>query len=298
MAGDTLIFETFDGLQLVMPGDVFTYEALPGNFGAPPTNFITRAGYKQHGVTEIDYILAPRDFDIEFWRAPACDRQTYWQNRHDVLAYFRPNRNGQMTFTVQQPDGTQRALMVRATPGPQYAGESNNNNWNIRERLSFTAFDPIWFNPVITTTAVVSTTSSDLVFPITFPIRFGASGLLFIQAITYGGTWPSYPTLLLTGPYTSAIVTNLTTGVSIFFTVPILAGETRTLDLTPGAQSLVNQDGDDAFGDLGPLSNLVNFNLRPDPEVAGGAQTIQAILYDGTIASGFTISYYDKYFGI
>lgn len=297
MQGDTLTFETADGLQLIMPSEVYSYEIFPGNFGIPPTNFITRQGYKQHGVTEIDYILGVRNFDIEFWRAPACSRSEYWQNRSEVIEFFRPNRGGQLTFSVNQADGTRRALKCRAAPGIQFS-ESRENDWNIREQLSFTAFDPIWFDPTENVLAVSSSISNDLVFPITFPIQFGASGVQFVQAVTYAGTWPSFPTLTLTGPYTSAIIINQVTGYTIYFTVPILDGETRTLDLTPGAQSLVDQNGDDAFGDLGPLSNLVNFNLRPDPEAAGGTQTIQAILYGATGASGFTLSYFDRYIGI
>ena len=122
--------------------------------------------------------------------------------------------------------------------------------------------------------------------------------MLFTTSITYTGTWKSYPTLTLTGPYTNAVISNLTTGVSIFLSVAIAAGESRILDLTPGSQSLVDGNGDDAFGDLGPTSNLVDFNLRPDPEVSGGIQTIQAILYGASGAAGFTISYYDRFIGI
>jgi hypothetical protein len=298
MATENLIFETADGLQLVMSNDVFAYEMLPANFGAPPTNFITKQGYKQNGVTEVDYILGQRDFELEFWRAPACDRATYWANRADILEYFRPNRNGQMTFTVLQADGTQRSLKVRATPGPVFNTQSDNH-WNIRESIPFAAFDPLWFNPAANIISVVSSVSNELVFPITFPIIFGASGTLFVQSITYLGTWASYPTLKLDGPYTSAVITNLTTGFSIYFTVAISAGQSRTLDLTPGAQTLVDENGDDAFGDLGPISNLVDFNIRPDPEVPGGVQTIQAIFYGGTVGiSAFTLTYFDRFFGI
>jgi len=297
MASETLSLETADGLSLVLSESVFSYETFPGNFGAPPINYITRSGYKQHGSTEVDYLLQPRDFEIEFWRAAACDRTEYWRNRAELLEILRPNRNGQLTFSVNRVDGSQRSLRVRATPGLQFNAQ-RTNDWNIRESISFTAFDPVWFNPTINSLAVASAISNDLVFPITFPIQFGASGRLFTQSITYPGTWPSYPTLTVTGPYSSATITNLTTGVTIYLTVPILAGETRTLDLTPGSQSLIDQDGDDAFGNLGPTSNLVNFNIRPDPEVSGGIQTIQAVLYGASGASGFTLEYYDKYFGI
>lgn len=294
---ETISFETHDGNVLVLPNSIYVYETFPGNFGAPPTNFITRSGYKQNGSTEIDYLLGEREFELEFWRADACSRVEYWQNRAALLEYFRPNRGGAMTMTVTRPDSTQRSLTVRATPGFVYEA-MRSNDWNVRERISFRAFDPIWFDPTINSISIVSSISNDLVFPITFPIQFGASGLLFTQAITYTGTWKSFPTLTLTGPYTSVTISNLTTGVSIFLTVPILTGESRILDLTPGSQSLIDGNGDDAFSNLGPTSNLVDFNLRPDPEVSGGIQTIQAVLYGASGAAGFSISYYNRYIGI
>lgn len=298
MANETLSFETADGLSLILSNDVFVYETFPGNFGAPPTNFVLRSGYKQDGATEIAYFLQQRDFEIDFWRQDACDRTTYWENRAALLEIFRPNRGGQLTFAVNREDGSRRALKVRAQPGPAFTSQ-RTNNFNVRETLAFTAFDPVWFDPTQNALSVSSAVSNDLVFPITFPIQFGASGVLFTQSITYTGTWKTFPTLKFTGPYTSVTVVNEATGYQIFMTVPIAAGETRTLDLTPGNQSLVNQDGNDAFGDLGPLSNLVNFAILPDPEVAGGTQTIQATFYGGLGgSSAFEIDYYDKYIGI
>ena len=297
MASETLSFETADGLSLIIDGTVFAYETFPGDFGAPPINYITRSGYKQHGSTEIDYLLQSRTFDIDFFRAAACDRTTYWQNRAALLEIFRPNRGGQMTFRVNRVDGSARALKVRATPGLRF-GSQRTNDFNVRETVNFTAFDPVWFDPTRNSLTVAATTSNDLVFPITFPIQFGASGTLYIQSLTYAGTWATYPTLILTGPYTNAVISNITTGFSIYMTIAIAAGETRTIDLTPGSQSIVDQNGNDAFSDLGPISNLVNFNILPDPEIAGGVQTIQATLYGASGASGFSLQYYNRYIGI
>lgn len=298
MSKDYLEFRTFDDQAFIMPSEIFGYEVFPGNFGAPPTDFTLRRGYKQDGQTEVEFTLSPRQFDVAFWRAPACDRQTYWANRLALLEFFRPNRNGPMRFTVIQPDGTKRALTVRADPGPVYAAQQDNN-WNIRETISFTAFDPIWYGPDATALVLTGSNPTDLIFPITFPIKFGASGLLFATSITYVGTWKSYPTIILTGPYTTATITNVTTGISVFMTFPIAAGETRTLDLTPGAQTIVDGSGNDAFDELGPLSNLINFNLRPDPEVSGGVNVINVTLNGGLLGtSHVTFSYRERYFGI
>lgn len=295
---DTLTFTTFDGNSFTMDATIFAYEVFPGPLGAPPTQFATRQGYKQHGVTEIDYTLQPRDFDLEFWRAPACDRLTYWSNRAELLDFLRPNRNGPMVFTITREDHTQRSLHIRATPGAQFPGQQAND-WNIRETLSFTAFDPIWYDPAVTTYTPASSSPTQLVFPITFPIQFGAGGLQFLQAVTYGGSWKSYPTLTLSGPYTAVTIENSVIDAAVFLTVSILAGEQRIITLTPGQQTVVDGLGANKFGDLGPLSDLVNFALMPDPEAPGGVQTVSIIMIGGSAGvSSASFSYQNRYFGI
>lgn len=299
MQGDILSFTTADGDVLTMPDGVFSFESY-GMFGAPPTNFQTRQGYKQHGVTEIDYTLSPREISLDFWRARACDRQTYWNNRKEVLDFFRPNRQGPMVFTLTQANGTQRSLTVRANPGPQFPSDlKSDNSWNLRESLSFTAFDPIWYNPSATTLVVGSATDTDLVFPITFAIKFGVSGLLFPAAITYQGTWKTYPKITLTGPYDHVVIQNNVLDASIALIVPIVTGETRVIDLTPGAQSIVDGAGVSRFDELGSLSDLVNFAIMPDPEAPNGVQTLTVNMFQGVAGvSAATIQYNDRYFGI
>ncbi len=298
--GDLISLETADGQFLYFPDEIMRLPVY-GSFGMPPTDFITRRGYKQDGVTEIDYTLSPRALTVELWRAPACDRDTYWLNRAEFIDFLRPNRGGPITFTLRRPDSTSRSIIVRANPGLEFPPQSvDENNWDIREQIEFIAFDPIWFNTSATNLSIAGATDSNLVFPITFPILFGTAGLLFSSGnIAYAGNWKSYPTLTLTGPYSVATLTNLTTNVQIFMTVPLIAAEQRIIDLTPGSQSIVDGFGVSHFGDLGPLSNLVDFNLRPDPEVAGGVNIIQAALIDGAMGvSAFSMSYYNRYLGI
>lgn len=297
--GDVVRLETFDGNSLVFNDGVFTLLDY-GNLGAPPTNFITRRGYKQHGVTEIDYLLEARDIPLEVHRAAACDRQTYWDNRSELLNFLRPNRNGPLTLTIRTPNGDLRSIIVRANPGFTFPPvQQQNNNFDIREALEFIAFNPILFDDTATELAFTSAQQLNLVFPITFPISFGTAFTQFASGvITYVGSWVEYPIITLTGPYDSAVITNETAGVSVFMSVPILLGEIRVLDLTPGAQSIVDGSGNNKFSDLGPMSNLVNFNFRPDPEVPGGQQTITVTMPGGSSDSGASLSYRNRYFGI
>lgn len=297
--GDVLQILTHDGNELVFLSDDVRLLAY-GNFGAPPTSYITRRGYRQNGATEIDFLLQSRTISVELWHSPACDRQTYWNIRKELHDFLRPNRNGAMTFTLQTPNGNQRSIVVRADPGLTFPSQSGNNNWNVQEPLDFIAYDPLFFDAVQSVTALSSTTQTQLIFPITFPITFGTSDVfLSTGAFTYLGTWRSYPIITITGPYTRANIQHVEKGVNISLSVAIGAGESRIIDLTPGAQSITDANGNNKFSDLGAGSDLVDFAIYPDPEVAGGVQTITVQLVNGTPSvSTATLKYYARYFGL
>lgn len=297
--GDVLHIETFDGNELFFTDNDVKLIAY-GNLGAPPTNFITRQGYKQNGMTEVDFLLQPRNITVELWRSGDCDRQTYWDNRKALHDFLRPNRNGPLTFTLRTPNGDLRSIVVRADPGMTFPPQPNNNSWALQEQFDFIAFDPLFFNSAQTELVLAVDSQLELVFPITFPITFGTSSeFLSTGTISYGGTWKSYPTITLDGPYTRAVITNVTTGITIFMSVAILAGEQRIISLVPGEQSITDANGVNKFSDLGVGSNLIDFALFPDPEVSNGDQEITIQLVDGVNGvSGATLSYYERYFAL
>lgn len=297
-AGDLHTIRTFDGEQLVIPDEDNRFLLYIG-YGAPPINYITQRGYKQHGETKLDYLLDPRILTIEFWKKPACDRVTYWQNRAALHDLLRPNRGGSLELTLTIPDGSQRSILLDPTPGAVFnTSQQEDNNWEIDEVLDFIAFNPVWYNPSITVTAVAQDTDQELVFPITFPIMFGPGGVTYSTTITYVGNWQTYPIMTITGPYTSLTLTNTVTGAVITLEVPIGVSQSRILDLTPGAISIVDENGVSAFGDLGEDSNLVDFTIEPHPIAPNGNNEIRAMIVGATPDTTFTIKYQDRWYAI
>lgn len=299
MTGDILYFQTFDGNEIFFPDDevkILTW----GNAGAPPVNFITRKGYLQHGSSEVGYLLEPRTISVELWHSPACTRQQYWDNRLALHEFLRHNRGGPFQYVLRQPNGNKRALTVRANPGLQFpAPEISDNNWSIDETIDLIAFDPIWFNPDLNRLYLSGAVNQQLIFPITFPIFFGSSHVLAYATITYTGTWITYPTLTVIGPYTAVAIKNVQADATIYLTVPIGAADRRIITLTPGAQTVTDGFGVNKFGDLGDSSNLVGFGLLPDPLAPGGQQLIVADFTGGAAASSaLQIDYLDRYFAI
>lgn len=295
--GDLFALTTFDGKTQFLPqGDLH----LPayGNFGAPPTQWITARGYRQHGATFRDYLLEPRTITLELYQRGGCDRQAYWDSRAKLLDLLRPNRGGPLTFTVRTPNGAKRSLFVRPDPGLQLPpSPPEQNDWSVREAVDFVAFDPIWFDPTPVSETSAGVVANHLVFPATFPIQFGLFGLRFAFGQNYRGTWASWPTFVIEGPYNLATFINHVTGARFQLMLPIADGDTRTIDLTPGEQRIVDGAGTTRFGELAPDSNIVDFSLQP-PGVAAPAQQIDVILSGASPSSRVTLSYYERYYGI
>lgn len=299
--GELHMLATADGKTMVFaPEDNEVQFLVYGNYGAPPTNYLTRRGYRQDGETELYYLLAPRRISVQIHRAPGCDRKTYWQNRNDFHEILRPNRNGPLVLTLRRQGNVKRSIVVRADPGMVFPAQSHDeNNWDLTETVDFVAFNPIWYDPEVVSVSTVGSIDSNLVFPITFPIKFGISQAIFAVSITYQGTWKVYPTITLNGPFTSAVINNLTTGVSLYIYANVLVGDKRVITLTPGALSIVDAVGNNKFSDLGPASNLVDFNLRPSPEAAGGVNSLQALFANATLGqTAFSLTYNNQYFAI
>lgn len=297
--GDVIHIQTADGNELFFTDEDVKLLAY-GNLGAPPTNFITRKGYKQNGVTEVDYLLQPRNITVELWKAETADRQEYWDNRKELHDFLRPNRNGPLTFTIRTPNENLRSIVVRADPGMVFPPQANLNDWYLRETFDFIAFDPTFFNSAEAVLALSAATQLQLIFPITFPITFGTSDeFLSTGVIDYAGTWKSYPIITLTGPYTRAVITNQQTGVTIFMSVAIGQGEQRIINLTPGSQSITDADGNNKFSDLGIGTNMIDFALLPDPEVPDGEQEITIQLVNGVAGqSAASLTYYERFFAL
>lgn len=301
---DVQSFTTFDGEELILANNAgdSLFAISWGNYGMPPVEYLIRRGYKQDGSTVVDYTVNDRSILMTFYQKTACTRQQYWQYRAALIDFFRPNRGGALTLTVREAGGNKRALKIYAAPGFVFAPTApDESGFVIEEAITFVAYNPIWYDPSSAIAVLTGIAASQLVFPATFPIVFSPDGTTYSTTINYVGNWNSYPIITLNGPYNSATIRNVSTGVSVILFVAIGAGQQRIIDFTPGSQSIVDENGADQFGDLSPSPNsdLVDFNIRPHPAVSNGANTIEVTLVGGVIGtSAVTIAYNAQYVGI
>lgn len=289
-------------LYMIAPdGEIFEFakdnslEAY-ANFGTAAFNFVTSKAYRQDGSSFIDAFAEERLITIDY-REICETRQQWWDRRRELQAYFRPNRGGVFQFVVQQPDRI-FSLRVIPDPGMEFAG-SDVTSLTIQETVRLRAFDPFWIAGDVDPTVFESITAEDLIFPITFPITFGAAGTRYSTGnLEYAGTAKTYPVLTITGPYAVVTLTVLPQNKSIRLSVEIPEGETRIIDPNPSNPSIVDLDGVSHFNELDLTSDpLQEFVILPEPP--GNNQSIQAVFIGGTGGvTSVAVQFETKYVGI
>lgn len=304
---EVISLETVDGQKLPLKGAWLDYGF--AGFGAAPIQWQTQTGYKRNGARVIDYRLIERRLNVIVGESETNgQRFEYWNARSQLLDFLRPNRGdfNELTMTLSRLDID--GLPVKRSIHCVYAGgaemedfDVDANQFRVNVALEFIAYDPLFFNPVTADLDLVATTQTDLIFPITFPIIFGASGNLFDTGdLAYPGSWRAYPTITITGPYSSAVLTDYGTGATITLGVAIGAGETRIVRLSENSFEITDGNGNNAFDELSAGSNLIDFYIPPTGQViAGGTQRITVNLIGGSVSqSAVNIEYSDTYFGI
>lgn len=292
--------------------------------GMPPIDYITQQGPLQHGETVIDYRLQKRVLQY-VTRRKACNRYIYWENRFNMMDILRPNRQTTTTITpghlrkiIPGRDNVLHQQIVRQIDvfiesGPVFSPRSldDYDEFGITEALRFVAPDPTFYDPTPVTMSWSLTALNHLVFPVTLLPYSGApidSGLDMIfgsnligddATVTYLGTWPSYPTIVFTGPLSGPIIQNLTTGKKIQLLYDISGGETVTIQLPYGNKTVTNQEGVNLSGTVTDNSDLADFAIEPTPMAPNGLNTVRVIGGGAIVGvTAISLSFYTRFIGV
>ena len=272
-----------------------------GGRGAPAVEYQTVRGYRQASETVVDWTLQPRSISVLIsWALTA----TLLAARA-VTAVMRRTRAAAPAHV-----GRTGAARHQAHPDSTPVFEDDFNWEMFEERLAFICYDPVFYDPFEQVVTFTSQAMTELVFPVAFPVQFGDSRRLGDEVtVSYEGDWPAYPRIDVTGPYTTLAIVNRTTGARVKLGQPVVAGETRHIDLAPGKQRIVDGAGTNRFHELVlPDSDLVAFNLRPaglplgdSPHegVPGGANVLR-VEAAGQVAgqTEVTITYQPRYLSV
>jgi len=271
----------------------------PSNAGLPPIKWITDNPFQIEGVVERGYKIQERTITLEV-RFSTASRERYYEAREVLLNKLRPNRLSDTTplqYTFIRADDTRRAIYGRAlSPQFQRTNPDISDEHGFTETIIIECFDPIFFDPKQVSSAFgLFAADTDLSLPASFPLSFGGIGNATID-LTYAGTWYSYPTLVVSGQCENWRLTNLATGKVVIFNKPMTANEVVTLNLSK--RTLVNNFGENLWGYLSPVSNIVSFKIEPDAVVPNGTQTLQFLANAGADALTAQLQYYTRYAGI
>jgi hypothetical protein len=297
---ETMIYKSGDGRVYplhVPPQRVVMQEE---GFGMPPIEYVTDRAPFQHGDSLRSFYLAPRTIQLVILHN-FCSRAEYWVGRNNLLNVLRPIMHpeppppGQLLYHMA--GGLQRALDVYIESGPGYTPQEGWREWSFTEALRFVAHDPTWYDPRMRSQVLLPTNpTTDLVFPITFPIVFSetAGSKSYIM---YPGTFATYPTVSITGPIIGFELENTTVGAKLGLIENVPEGYTVTFVLH-GLKTVTGSDGQNWLNRVSADSDLTTFALWPNPSAP---DSVNEFHIGGTGTNAQTrvvVSYYERYIGI
>lgn len=198
------------------------------------------------------------------------------------------------------PDGTSRDIDVFISSGPIFASPTGHwDEWGFTEALRFIAPDPTFYNPTLqTVTWSLDPGQTELEFPITFPIEFTFTGIDQTNSVSYTGTWPSFPGIVITGPLYGFKIENTDTQEIIELNHVIDAGEVVTITLDYGNKTVVSSTLGNIIGTVTLDSDLATFHIAPDPQAASGTNHFHLTGTGADANTQVVLSYYTRYIGI
>lgn len=268
-------------------------------WGKPGDALSTTSGPYQHGVSPVSFRLIPRTIQISLQHTYA-NRSDYWSGRSQLLSQLSINNaspnapvTGVLRLKYYENDLVKtRCLDVFLKNGLVYEQPENWQGFSIVENLEFEAENPIIYDPAVKTSTINSFTAS-LILPMTFPFVLG--GYYGTSAITYTGTWESFPTIAVAGPATDFFIENLSTGAIIRLSYTISVGETVTFNLSYDSKTITNNFGQNLLPYLRG-TDLTVFSLSH--LVTGGINNFLVYLDGYAASTSIVLSYYNRYYGI
>lgn len=264
--------------------------------GMPEIKRIEDQGPLQHGATDVGFRLAPRMLQLVLMYAEATLAAAV-AARDAFYALFTPSMEV-ISLRLTRDDGSVRQIdchVVNAVDLP----ESEAIGASLRFVVQLRAAQPLWYDPQ-TYTAYVSGNGTIANLPIPFVVPLVASGSVMAEssAISYGGTFESFPTITVIGPVTALQITNESTGDFLSFAGEIPDGTTLTIDLGYGQKTVIDQGGVNRIGWLSNDSDLATFSLQAAPAVPGGTNSITVTGTDVDAGTRVSLSYIEWFVGV
>jgi hypothetical protein len=206
-----------------------------------------------------------------------------------LVRTMRP-KAGPGTLTVSNETGESRSLTCYCTDG--LPGQEDTNSildgawW--RAALQFYAPDPWWLGDEQTVSIGLGAPTNFFPF---FPLVLASSTVQGRFAVDLSDSdTPAFPVWTITGPGSSLVLTNNTTGRSLTVGASLASGETMVVDTRRGYQSVRRGDGTNLLGSVDGYPDLWS--------LAESVNSITAALNGATSNSRIVGSWQPRYAGI
>lgn len=271
--------------------------------GTPPIRRLTARAPFQDGDTDLGYRLDARMIDVVLYfnAGTKALADTY---RAQLYEYIKPLA-GALSLRCIKDDGYIRQLDCYPVGVIDAPNTELDRLWGAQKMaVQLRAAEPIWYDPQAQYWGAIggaATGATGYTVPVDVPWQQDTN--TFIEAsvaLTYGGSWASYPVITITGPATGVSLSNVTTGHILDFpALSLSAGEYVTVDLRYGYKTVIDNTGANVIGELSTDSDLADWHLAPAPEAAGGINMLLfAVDADATSATSVQMSYYSRFIGL
>ena len=268
------------------------------DLGHAPLERHTERGPNQHGDTDTGFRLLPRVFSIVVMLRGE-DADEVFSERARLIRIFKTSRV-QLALRFTFEDGSQRQIDCVTVGGLDLRRDGKAGKTQ-KTAVMLRAANPLFYDPVSSGAVTINLGggSGGFTIPTPVPTSVGSSTADASQALTYDGTWESNPVIRITGPITSPVITNETTGDVLDFTgTTISAGSYYDIDTRYGYKTVYSESGVNKISTLLDTSDLATFALQPDPDAADGINVI-SVTGTGTNAdTRVDLTFFDWYVGI
>lgn len=218
--------------------------------------FEARAPY-QDGATPLGGAFVPREIFLPLVIA-ADSAPEMAALRRGVTRLFAPNRGVGILRWVQD-DGTSWVIRCEPRGGVAFGQADRFSARRVRAEVTLVAKDPFWYDPTVSTVSV-GLYEGGWSLPLSFPLTLGA--MTGVAAVQNDGDVATPCTVTLTGPITSPVIANETTGDQWSADLALYPGEQLIVSSVFGSKSAVRFDpatgvSVNAFGAVRPDSRWI-----------------------------------------
>lgn len=256
---------------------------------APPSRFILDTSPTQPGsiVRSVRHESRRMIIPIVLKATSATDLRDQIQELNFALDPVRGS--GQLKITG--PGGITRVVDAYLEDGmglDESLNSTTGPTWQ-RASLQFLCEEPYWKDNSTTSATVTYGTTTATFFPM-FPLRLSSSSVFGAATIVNDGDVMTWPRWTITGPGSAIYIKNITTGKTINLDVTLTAGETVTIDTTPGVRTVTKNDGTNLFGYLSADSSLWSLTR--------GSNSIQLEMSSADVGSSIAYSFERRWLSV